>query len=257
MPNPPNPNLPDLGTPLAALIVLVDDDEAFLAALTANLEVAGYQVAGFKDPGLALATCSTSLSADAFILDWNMPGMNGVELLGRLRDAGVVAPAMLLTSLSQPVFEEIALDQGAVDFVDKSRSPAIILKRLALILANAKPAEASLAAVPTEAALQQGDLALRVEIKRALWKGCEVALSLGEFQVVWALAGKAGTDFSYREIYDLVRGDGFFGGQGDEGYRANVRAMIKRIRKKFIEIDDGFDALENYAGFGYRWRRNG
>ena len=257
MPNPPDPNPPDLGTSPAALIALVDDDGAFLAALTANLEAAGYRVAGFKDPELALSICSTDVVADAFILDWNMPGMNGVELLGRLRDAGVAAPAMLLTSLSQPVFEEIALDQGAVDFVDKSRSPAIILKRLALILANAKRVEAGLTVGQVEAALQQGDLALRVEIKRALWKTREVALSLGEFQVVWALAGKAGTDFSYREIYDLVRGDGFFGGQGDEGYRANVRAMIKRIRKKFLEIDPGFDALENYAGFGYRWRRDG
>jgi two-component system response regulator ChvI len=58
----------------------------------------------------------------------------------------------------------------------------------------------------------------------------------------------------YREIYDVVRGSGFVAGAGEDGYRANVRAFIKRIRQKFREVDDGFDRIENYAGFGYRWR---
>ena len=254
MPNDPERSSPRAATP--ARIVLVDDDASFLAALGLNLEAEGYVVSPFHDPEVALAACRIGPPPDAFILDWNMPVMNGIELLGKLRESGITAPVMLLTSLSQPVYEELALERGAVDFVDKTRSLSIILKRLELILAGART---GLTAVETtaEAALQRGDLALRVEIKRALWKGQEVALSLGEFQIVWALAGRAGDDLSYRELYDLARGDGFIAGQGEEGYRANVRAMIKRIRKKFMEIDPGFDALENYAGFGYRWRRDG
>ncbi len=252
------PNDPESGgarAATAARVVLVDDDTSFLSALAVNLEAEGYEVAPFHDPEVALAACRLGPQPDAFILDWNMPGMNGIELLAKLRDAGVTTPVMLLTSLSQPVYEELALERGAVDFVDKTRSLSIILKRLDLILGGAR---AGGVAVDTtaEAALQRGDLALRVEIKRALWKGKEVALSLGEFQIVWALAGRAGDDLSYRELYDLARGEGFVAGQGEEGYRANVRAMIKRIRKKFMEIDPGFDALENYAGFGYRWRRD-
>ena len=58
----------------------------------------------------------------------------------------------------------------------------------------------------------------------------------------------------YRALYDALHGDGFLAGQGEEGYRANVRAMIKRIRRKFVEVDPGFDALGTYAGFGYRWQ---
>lgn len=253
MPNDPEPG--NTRAPTSARIVLVDDDASFLSALALNLEAEGYTVSPFNDPAVALATCSHGRHPDAFILDWNMPVMNGIELLGKLRDVGITAPVMLLTSLSQPVYEELALERGAVDFVDKTRSLSIILKRLDLILSGARagvtPVDSS-----AEAALQRGDLALRVEIKRALWKGKEVALSLGEFQIVWALAGRAGDDLSYRELYDLARGEGFVAGQGEEGYRANVRAMIKRIRKKFMEIDPGFDALENYAGFGYRWRRD-
>ena len=67
-------------------------------------------------------------------------------------------------------------------------------------------------------------------------------------------AGRAGRDVSYREIYDLVRGEGFRAGSGEQGYRANVRALIKRIRQKFRDVDPTFDLIENYPGFGYRWR---
>ena len=55
----------------------------------------------------------------------------------------------------------------------------------------------------------------------------------------------------------MVRSEGFVAGPGQEGYRANVRAMVKRIRRKFTELDPGFAALDNYPGYGYRWRQEG
>ncbi len=58
---------------------------------------------------------------------------------------------------------------------------------------------------------------------------------------------------SYRELYDLVHGKGFFAGFGDDGYRTNVRTFIKRIRQKFRKTDNSFASIENYGGFGYRW----
>src|SRR3546814_13840039 len=61
----------------------------------------------------------------------------------------------------------------------------------------------------------------------------------------------------YRDIYDLVHGDGFQAGAAGEGYRANVRGFIKRIRRKFEEMDPAFSAIENYPGFGYRLRAQG
>ena len=82
-------------------------------------------------------------------------------------------------------------------------------------------------------------------------------LSRGEFEVVALLALNAGADIGYRALYDALRGDGFMAGQGEEGYRANVRAMIKRIRRKFTTLDPDFDALGTYPGVGYRWRADG
>ena len=43
------------------------------------------------------------------------------------------------------------------------------------------------------------------------------------------------------------------GGSGEDGYRANVRSIIKRIRKKFLQCDETFAEIENFAGLGYRW----
>ncbi|MBV8166984.1 MAG: response regulator transcription factor [Alphaproteobacteria bacterium] len=232
-------------------VVVVDDDPLFLSTLTLNLEDAGFDVVSFTTPTAALEHLAED-QPDAVILDWNMPEMDGLELLQRLRAQGIGVPAIFLTSLNQQIYEELALERGAVDFVEKSRSFSIILKRLRLITEGTKgPAPAE--RVPAEPA-QGGPLELRSDSCRALWLGREVPLTLTEFHVVALLAGKAGGDVSYREIYDVVRGEGFIAGIGSEGYRSNVRTMVKRIRQKFRDLDPAFDALENYPGFGYRWR---
>ncbi|HUA50934.1 MAG TPA: response regulator transcription factor [Candidatus Sulfotelmatobacter sp.] len=242
-------------------VVVVDDDPLFLSTLTLNLEDAGFEVAAFAGGAAALDHLTGGSEPDAIILDWHMPEMDGLELLQRVRAQGLGVPAIFLTSLSQPIYEELALDRGAVDFVEKSRSFAIILKRLRLITDGAKPAAAATAAMApapgaeaASAAAQRQILELRTDSCRALWRGTEVPLTLTEFHVVALLAGKGGGDVSYREIYDVVRGEGFIAGIGSEGYRSNVRTMVKRIRQKFRDLDPAFDALENYPGFGYRWR---
>jgi two-component system response regulator ChvI len=244
-------------------VVVVDDDPLFLSTLALNLEDAGFDVAAFSGGAAALDHFNAGAPPDAIILDWHMPEMDGLELLQRLRAQGSAVPAIFLTSLNQPIYEELALDRGAVDFVEKSRSFSIILKRLRLITDGTKPlgapslAEApapALASVPALAVASTGPLELRADSCRALWRTAEVPLTLTEFHVVALLAGKVGGDVSYREIYDVVRGEGFIAGIGSEGYRSNVRTMVKRIRQKFRDLDPAFDALENYPGFGYRWR---
>ncbi|MGH7122694.1 MAG: hypothetical protein ACREFP_27495, partial [Acetobacteraceae bacterium] len=94
---------------------------------------------------------------------------------------------------------------------------------------------------------------LSLETSRAYWNGRRVALSLTEFRVVSRLATLPGVDFSHRDIYDIMKGEGIVSGRGEGGYRGNVRAAIKRIRRKFVSIDPGFGAIRNYHGFGYHW----
>jgi hypothetical protein len=59
---------------------------------------------------------------------------------------------------------------------------------------------------------------------------------------------------TYRAIYDLQYYEGFVAGSGPDGYRTNVRSSIKRIRRKFCEIDSTFSEIQNSASRGYRWR---
>jgi two-component system response regulator ChvI len=233
-------------------VLLVDDDDLYRDALHMNLTDEGLDVATFGGGRAALDHLDAGNSADAILLDWRMPEMNGLEVLRQLRERGIATPVIFLTALSDDTHEEAALAGGAVDFIDKSRRVGILMKRIELIVESQKtspePAHAQAAQI------RLGDLELRFDTHRAYWRGEVIELTFTEFRMVSRLAMKPGEDVSYRELYDLVHGKDFVAGYGSEGYRTNVRTFVKRIRKKFRAIDGGFGGIENYASFGYRWK---
>jgi len=235
----------------AVRVAVVDDDDDFRRALCFHL----------SDQGIEAIACSGGRSAlellggepvDVILLDWRMPDMNGLEVLRELRLRGIMTPVIFLTGLADEVFEEAALAGGAVDFIDKSRRLSILVRRIELIAEGQRPLpDASQQQPPSQ--LRLGQLELRFDIHRAFWRGAAVDLTLTEFRMIAQLAMRPGEDVSYRELYDLVHGKDFIAGCGSDGYRTNVRTFIKRIRRKFREIDGTFDCIENYARFGYRW----
>jgi two-component system, OmpR family, response regulator ChvI len=237
----------------AKRVVIVDDDALFRESLGLNLVENGYQIEDFGDGESALRHFDSGGGADAILLDWRMPGVDGLGVLRQLRTRDVQVPVIFLTVLSDEIYEEAALRWGAVDFIEKSRSLSIILQRLRLITDGAKGGNGTDVALDSPAAFSRGGLELRNDIKRAFYSGQRVDLTLTEFQIVHLLATAKDTDVSYRQIYDLVRGKDFIAGYGEDGYRVNVRSFIKRIRQKFRDVDDTFECIENYPGFGYRW----
>lgn len=237
-------------------VLVVDDDPLFRESLGQNLIDSGFEVVDFDNGPAALEFFQEGTYADLMLLDWKMPSMNGIEVLRRMRQTGVEIPVIFLTVLSDQIYEEAALLHGAVDFVEKSRSFSILLKRIELIVGGSKGPSDLPAGKGNGAAVRFGDLELDREGSRAFWQGRQVPLTLNEFEIVRYLAERAGRDVHYRELYDLVHGEGFVAGTGDEGYRANVRTFIKRIRQKFRDLDESFGEIENYPGFGYRWRQN-
>jgi len=233
-------------------ILLIDDDDEFRESLSLNLMDEGFAVTMFANGPSALEHVAAGESADVILLDWRMPGMNGLEVLRELRQRGIVTPVIFLTVLSDDIYEEAALAGGAVDFIDKSRRLSILVRRIELIAEGQRPVpSASQQQPPPQVRL--GALELRFDINRAFWKGSAIDLTLTEFRMVSQLALKPGEDASYRDLYDLVHGKDFLAGSGADGYRANVRTFIKRIRKKFRDVDLEFDQVRNYAGFGYQW----
>jgi two-component system response regulator ChvI len=229
-------------------LLLVDDDALFRESLGQNLMDEGYEVASVDGGEAALGQLSKPEEVDAVLLDWRMPGLDGLGVLRLMRERGHTMPVLFLTALTDNVYEEAALALGAVDFISKSRSLSVILQRLSLIVDGRKRATAA----GTEL-IRRGKLELRPLIGRAFWDSKRVELTLTEFTILQTLAETPKRDFSYREIYDLVRGEGFIAGWGEEGYRVNVRSFIKRIRQKFRAIDDEFDCIKNYSGYGYYW----
>jgi two-component system response regulator ChvI len=233
-----------------ARVAVVDDDPLFRETLAGNLTDRGYVALPFDGGEALLAAMSAGGPPDLVLLDWKMPGLTGIEVLRRLREHGGGPPVIFLTMLSDQIFEEAALLGGATDFVEKSRSFAILERRIDLILHGQRRPER--AAEPAELKLV-GPLSLSPASRRARWRDQPVELTLSEFAMVELMASRSGRDVSYRELYDAARGKGFHAGAGEHGYRANVRTAVKRIREKFKAVDDGFDQIGNYPGFGYRW----
>lgn len=242
-------------------LLLVDDDAIIRETLSMNLEDQGYTVEGLPSGEALLEHLKAGGDADLILLDWKMDQFSGLDTLREMRRAGHEIPVIFLTSLTDQIYEEAALATGALDFIDKSRSFSILLHRVRTVLAGRRTPVNGRADADGEAednadsgTTRIGHLLLDPDVGRAYWREELVPLTLTEFQIVQALADSAGRDTRYRDIYDLVHGDGFHAGAAGDGYRANVRGFIKRIRRKFEDMDPAFSEIENYPGFGYRWR---
>ncbi len=235
-------------------ILIVDDDGMFRESLVQNLSDAGFATIGFEDGPSALSHLAQHVP-DIILLDWKMPGMTGIEVLRELRRQEIDVLVVFLTVLSDQIYEEAGLLGGAVDFIEKSRSFSILSRRVELIINGFKGWEASKGQAQARQPLvvKQGNIHLRCDVNRAYWKDSRIDLTLTEFRIVEYLVRRAGQDIRYRELYDIVHGAGFAAGEGEIGFRANVRAFVKRIRQKFRDVDPSFEQIDNYPGFGYRW----
>src|SRR5262252_1433850 len=192
-------------------LLLVDDDDLFRESLGLNLIDEGYEVTSFANGAEALTYLDRGGVADVMLLDWRMPHLTGLEVLRRMRGAGIAIPVIFLTVLSDDIYEEAALEGGAVDFIDKSRRLPILLKRLQLIAEGGRSApEPEPVRAPS---FRLGPLMLSFDTNRASWAGRAVDLTVTEFKILTLLAEKAGEDVGYREIYDLVHGKDFIAGR--------------------------------------------
>ena len=230
-------------------VAFVEDDDDYREAVSNELGDHGFDVASFCDGTALLAAFADGAEADIIVLDLSLPSISGIDLLPRLRRNGVTVPVVFLTGRSQPSYEKLALDRGALDFVDKARGVPILAHRLKLIAdSTKKPSD------PDSAEnFHCGRLMLKPSISRAFWDDADVSLTLTEFKIVHLLASNVGTYVTYRAVYDCMHYAGFIAGSGENGYRTNVRSSIKRIRNKFRAVDPAFVEIDNYQSFGYRW----
>lgn len=234
-------------------VVLIDDDDQFRELAAGELEYLGFDVETYFSGQALFDARGGSPEADVIVLDWKLNTELGPDLVAQMRKLGIAEPIVFFTGLPTTTYESAALDCGAVDFVDKARGMPILAKRLRRIVEWRKHQPHAVGGRQRRS-LRAGRLSLRGEIAAAFWDKDNIGLTLTEFNVVHLLASRAGEYVDYRTIYDCVHHEGFVAGDGDYGFRTNVRSLIKRIRNKFRAFDADFSEIENFAALGYRWR---
>ena len=250
-----NPGFPpdaEVETGRRVRIAFVEDDDDFREAASGELGDHGFDVAAVRDGTGLVEFLETAGDIEIVVLDWSLPRVSGIDLLPKLQRAGINLPVVFLTGHSEPNYEQLALDRGAIDFVDKSRGVPILARRLRLIADRVdKPMSAD-----GEGNFHCGRLLLKPTVSRAFWDETDLNLTVTEFKIVHTLAAHVGSYVSYRAVYDCMHYVGFIAGSGENGYRTNVRSCIKRIRNKFRAIDPEFAEIQNYQSFGYRWGKD-
>lgn len=231
-------------------VLLIDDDDNYREALKGELLDSGFDVTDFASGREGLDYLNRGNLSDIVLLDWKMPTMSGLDILRHLKRRNVRAPVIFLTGMPSEEVEASALADGAVDFIDKARAFSILELRMRLAIHSSRASGEGSASEE----LCSGRLKLKPSVCSTSWDGRPVELTVTEFRIIRLLVRRGGDNVSYREIYDCVHGAGFIAGYGDDGFRTNVRSLIKRIRQKFRAIDPDFSEIENLPSFGYRWR---
>jgi two-component system response regulator ChvI len=232
-------------------VLLVEDDEDYRQIVEDELSWHGFSVCSFTDGPSLLSSLGAAAEADVIVLDWRLPKISGIDLLTQLRECGVQLPVVFLTSHAQIANEKEAFARGAIDFMDKTRGVEILARRLRLV-GNPSSSEPK-----PDTRIAYGKLLLKPDERRAYWKEIDVGLTTTEYAIVDLLVSNAGDYQTYRAIYDHQYYEGFLAGNADDGYRTNVRTSIKRIRRKFCELDPTFAEIETSNAVGYRWLPDG
>lgn len=235
-----------------ATIALVDDDENIITSVSIFLEGEGYNVRTYNDGASALASL-TDDPPDLGIFDIKMPRMDGLELLRRLRQSSNL-PVIFLTSKDDEFDEALGLNLGADDYIAKPFSQRLLGERVKAVLRRARLASEPLTLTGGEPGdakpLDRGKLLLDSNRHACSWVGEPVRLTVTEFLILQALATRPGYVKSRDNLMDAAYDDQVY---VDD---RTIDSHIKRIRKKFREVDEEFDSIETLYGVGYRYKED-
>ena len=226
-------------------IALVDDDRNILTSVSMTLESEGYQVRTYIDGEVALRGMSQQ-PVDLAILDIKMPRMDGMELLQRLRRTSSV-PVIFLTSKDDEIDEMLGLRMGADDYITKPFSQRLLIERIRALLRRVELQESG-AAADGDGVMVRGDLVLDADRHLCTWKAQHISLTVTEFLLLKALAQRPGHVKSRDQLMDAAYGESIY---VDD---RTIDSHIKRLRKKFRQVEPEFAQVETLYGVGYRYR---
>jgi len=230
------------------VIALVDDDRNILTSVSIALQQEGFVTRVYSDPATALKAVGDN-PPDLGVFDIKMPGMDGMELLRRVREFSTM-PVILLTSKDDELDEALGLAMGADDYISKPFSQRLLIARIRALLRRQELARGEASSGDGEEEpplLERGRLMMDPARHKVLWDGNDVSLTVTEFMILEALAQRPGVVKTRNQLLDIAYSDDVY---VDD---RTIDSHIKRIRRKFRAADPDFDAVETLYGVGYRF----
>jgi two-component system response regulator ChvI len=227
-------------------IAVVDDEKSIRELIRIALEQENHEVREYADGIEALAGFQNS-PPDLVVLDILMPRMGGMELCRNIRTLpwGKTAPIIFLSSRDEEIDKILGLESGADDYVSKPFSLRELLARIRAGLRRTRGPD--LAAAP----FVRGDLILDENRYAAFWKNNTLELTVTEFRILQSLTAHPGFIKTREQLMAAAFPEDNF--PNDKA----ADSHIKRIRRKFLELDPDFARLESVYGLGFRWREPG
>lgn len=232
---------------MSATIALVDDDRNILTSVSIALQSEGFTVRVYSDGETALRSLLDN-PPDLAVLDIKMPRMDGMELLRRLREKSSI-PTIFLTSKDDELDEALGLAMGADDYITKPFSQRLLIARIRAILrrTEARGEQDGQSETPAAEKIMRGRLEMDPARHRVTWEGKDVTLTVTEFLILEALAQRPGFVKSRDQLMDTAYQDDVY---VDD---RTIDSHIKRLRRKFRQVDSEFKAIETLYGVGYRF----
>ncbi len=218
-------------------VLVAEDDLRLAALLEQSLTEAGWRAEVVHDGRSAYDRLLSGAGYDVALLDWMLPGMDGVSVARRLRGFGLTIPIMMLTARGAVRDRIDGLDAGADDYLPKPFDLDELLARLRALYRRSSH--------DGEAPVQVGNLVVDPVARRVSRAGVEITLSAREFDILYLLASHVGQVVTRLTILDEVW-------DGETDLRSNVIDVhLAAIRAK---IDRPFDTetITTLRGVGYR-----
>ena len=222
--------------------VLIVEDDVRLADLTARyLEQNGLSVATEGDGAAALARFR-NVQPRLVLLDWMLPGKDGLAICRELREV-FDGPILMLTARDADIDQVVGLEAGADDYVPKPVDPMVLLARIRVLLRRLDQADQ-----PQQKSARDIELGrLRVsETAREVWlDGEAVPLTTQEFELLLVLARHAGEVLSRERLFRMLRGIDY------DGMDRSIDARISRLRRKLGDNAEQPARIRTVWGKGY------
>ena len=225
-------------------ICLIDDDQNILASLSLALKSEGYIISTFSD-GLSGLNSLKEDDYDIAILDIKMPRLDGLEVLQKLRQASNL-PVIFLTSKDEEVDQLLGLKMGADDYITKPFSQKLLIERVKAILRRSNDVLTS-NDKETSNIIKRGKLSLNMNRYECFWDDVAIKLTVTEFLLLESLASRPGYVKSRDQLMSAAYDDDIY---VDD---RTIDSHIKRLRRKFKNLDKNFESIETLYGVGYRY----